>query len=787
MAAPTAVSKRDADFIIPSSYVAYDARAHSAQRAKGVYWSMVVDIDKGGPGLDAVEAAVEAVYGPVYTLIYSSASATAEDPKWRVLMPLAAPLSGHQYAAYQNAAFDALSEAGIECDRTLARHGQPIYLPNIPADKRGGDGAPLFYQYSILDGDLLDAEAVFGAAAAEILAADAAKAEVVKSQMRRADLSSPIGWANATFKIEDLLERYGYEQKVNLYGKPSDDWKSPFSSGFSTRVYQDHWISLSYSDAERGIGRAKGTSGEETEISKYKYRFGSAFDLIAFYDFANDIQAAKAALGEMMREDQADTIAKVGAAVARMAEKTGQALPAAVETIGGPAADEEEAGFSFDDWVLLTNQASFANSRTGEVISPTAFNLAYTRFSPASITSRGVIKRASAAEHHTTVLNGRVAFDTMYMPGWPETFEYSRRQWLNSFLQASVPEASTSDAAGKLIEAHLKSLVPDDWKTVMEWMAFIVQNPGQRVRWGMVIKGCEGDGKSAIAEAMRSALGITNVRVVGPDAPFSRFNGYAEGSQLVYLEELRAVGHSRHEVATRLKPLITNDHIEIDEKNMRSKTIINTSSYLALTNYEDALPLTEGDRRYYVAFSRFEDREEVMATHTPAYFDKLFDAIRMKGGEIRRWLLDVDLSQFSPNHLPDFKGSGKLRMIANAKSDGEFAVQDIIDGDEDRAVNSEFILTSKLSRKLEDRKEMLKTSALSSVLSRMGYETVGVVKISGKAERVHIKRKSPLFFMEPELRNKVIRDRLEKPAKTLAEMSSMGSVIPFKDDGKGEE
>ena len=152
---PQAKEKIDADFFIPSTYRAHDGRAHEAQREHGTFRALAIDIDKGNPSLDDVQEAVQAVCGDVSMLIYSSSGASAENRKWRAIIPLAGIISGAEYEIVQTAFFDLPHVNGIHPDGALARCGQPIYLPNVPLAKRWPDLQPLFYQHRILRGKSL--------------------------------------------------------------------------------------------------------------------------------------------------------------------------------------------------------------------------------------------------------------------------------------------------------------------------------------------------------------------------------------------------------------------------------------------------------------------------------------------------------------------------------------------------------------------------------------------------------------------------------------------------------
>jgi len=72
------VAKDAAQWFIPSSYCAEDARSHEAQRAHGQFWFLPIDIDQSNLALADVHDSVKAVIGDVAALACSTSSATAD-------------------------------------------------------------------------------------------------------------------------------------------------------------------------------------------------------------------------------------------------------------------------------------------------------------------------------------------------------------------------------------------------------------------------------------------------------------------------------------------------------------------------------------------------------------------------------------------------------------------------------------------------------------------------------------------------------------------------------------
>jgi len=301
---PTAADKTDADFIIPSLYRKHDGRSHETQRRLGQYRMLVLDIDEGHPSKADVLDAVHDILGRCATIIYSSASSTRAEPKWRVLIPIKQTLTGAEYEETQATLFDLMATKGIKCDPALARCGQPVFLPNIPADRRKANGDPLYYENVVIKDKTFDLEGsrveveMHARQQREQLAAEQAAADRQAREQERAQrrLSQPqeldpVEEFNTRHAIADLLEKYGYDRRG-----ASSHYRSPMqtSGSYATRDYGTHWVSLSATDAANGLGRAK-------TLGPHSYTWGDAFDLFAYFEHGGDMKAAVRAYGAELR------------------------------------------------------------------------------------------------------------------------------------------------------------------------------------------------------------------------------------------------------------------------------------------------------------------------------------------------------------------------------------------------------------------------------------------------------------------------------------------------------
>ncbi len=131
--APRLVAKSEGSWFLPSSYRAHDARQHDTQRLHGEFHMLVLDIDQGNLPLVTVRGLLQKSIGPVAYLIYATKSASQDNRKWRVLVPVATPIKGQAYeqvASEFMARLEGESEGRLILDRAAARPGQVFFLPN---------------------------------------------------------------------------------------------------------------------------------------------------------------------------------------------------------------------------------------------------------------------------------------------------------------------------------------------------------------------------------------------------------------------------------------------------------------------------------------------------------------------------------------------------------------------------------------------------------------------------------------------------------------------------------
>jgi hypothetical protein len=221
------------------------------------------------------------------------------------------------------------------------------------------------------------------------------------------------------------------------------------------------------------------------------------------------------------------------------------------------------------------------------------------------------------------------------------------------------------------------------------------------------------------------------------------FNGWAYGCQLVAVEEIRVVGHNRHEVMNRLKPCITNDTISIRDLNKPLVQVPNNVNYIMFTNFHDSLAVGADDRRYFVVNSKMQNKAQVAALGE-GYFAKLFDALEASPGGFRAFLENWKISPgFKPNgHAPATKYLYEL--MESAASPLNASISDAV-ADADHPLVKPDLISTKALRDIIDvtlGRNCFSDQQISSALHEMDFVKLGRTQLEGERMYLWAKRGS---------------------------------------------
>ena len=186
------------------------------------------------------------------------------------------------------------------------------------------------------------------------------------------------------------------------------------------------------------------------------------------------------------------------------------------------------------------------------------------------------------------------------------------------------------------------------YQYVLNWIAFVVQNPGVKTGIAMVLKGLQGIGKNrftdTICEIMKgySAKNITDINELT-----GQFNSIVEGKMMIVLNELKNCGDDRLANFNALKSIITDIMIRINEKNQPRRDAENVANFIFCTNNSFPVKIDSGDRRYVVldCNGKHKGDFDYFKTLCDGFDDEFYD-------NLLTFFIKRDISTFEVRDIP---------------------------------------------------------------------------------------------------------------------------------------
>lgn len=319
-----------------------------------------------------------------------------------------------------------------------------------------------------------------------------------------------------------------------------------------------------------------------------------------------------------------------------------------------------------------------------------------------------------------------------------------------TFVNAFVPSPGTR-AQGDVMPflRHLELLLPDskDREILLSWCAAVVQKPGVKAKWAPVLIGTQGNGKSLIGDVLAYAVGRNHTVKPRADQLGGRFNSWIENKLLAVIEEIHTQG--RREVMDALKPLITEERIEVEGKGRDALMVDNRCNMLMCSNHRDAIMKTKDDRRYAVFYCAQQSAEDKQRDGMDdLYFKELFTWLEERGGfaavahYLDQYVPSVSIRGCSPHT------SGTEQAIEESRSPAQQAVLEAVDMEQDGFTGG-MITAEALKALLDGHGIKVSTRTQGKLLDELGYRKHpmlpdGKIWILGRTVRVYSKRGHPV-------------------------------------------
>ena len=219
----------------------------------------------------------------------------------------------------------------------------------------------------------------------------------------------------------------------------------------------------------------------------------------------------------------------------------------------------------------------------------------------------------------------------------------------------------------------LKYLCPDIAirKWFKQWLAYPIQHPGAKMYTAVLLCSIQqGTGKTFLGTIISDIYG-ENAITIGQNELEASFNSWAKCRQFVLGEEI--TGSDRPKDAAKLKALITQREVLIDEKYLDISVFKDHTNFLFTSNNVTALKLETEDRRICV-IDVIGDKPD------DAFFAKIDNWYRNENGvsHLFHYLLhNVDTDDFNPRAAAPHT-SAKQQMTELGFTDCEILVSELL-------------------------------------------------------------------------------------------------------------
>ena len=180
---------------------------------------------------------------------------------------------------------------------------------------------------------------------------------------------------------------------------------------------------------------------------------------------------------------------------------------------------------------------------------------------------------------------------------------------------------------------HLAKVLPDqgDRDIFLAYMAAVVQYPGVKFKWAPFLQGTPGNGKSMFSECVANAVGREYSHYPKASEIASKFNGWIYRKLFIALEDIY-VSEKRADVMEALKPMITGEWLEIEQKGENQVTREICANFIINSNHKSGLRKHKDDRRFAPFFSAQQCKEDIVRDGMGGtYFPKLYQWLREEG------------------------------------------------------------------------------------------------------------------------------------------------------------
>lgn len=312
------------------------------------------------------------------------------------------------------------------------------------------------------------------------------------------------------------------------------------------------------------------------------------------------------------------------------------------------------------------------------------------------------------------------------------------RKGLNTYIPAIIKHIP-GNVTRWLDFMHKVFNTSEDVKIFQDYIAHCVKYPGYKIPWSILLQSAKGIGKQMIGDVIKYCIGESYT--YQPDAEelvsgVSQFNGWMRNKLMILVDEVR-VG-DRNDLMNGLKTIITDRRIAVESKGVDQEMEDNVANWVFFSNFKDAFPIDENERRYCIFYSRLQSAAQIAeAGLDKDFFDSMYHWLELENGyaQLADYYLNYPIEKGSlPHRAPQTSSYEEVLRIG--RSPLRVLLDDKIDGKE-RGFRGGYVSFTAFSKAIADASN-IRTKPLEhtikAILENKGYEEIGYTKqpVSGE-------------------------------------------------------
>jgi hypothetical protein len=291
-----------------------------------------------------------------------------------------------------------------------------------------------------------------------------------------------------------------------------------------------------------------------------------------------------------------------------------------------PLTPEEQFRAALDEHIGCVKPYCFIRRADKEMVTPRSFDMEYNRVVN-EIAGMGVGKGAKYADQAGKAAIASTALQVVrticYRPDGEPIIDRKFNMWTD-------PGVKLLEGEPTIFLKHITYLIPNERERtlLLQWLAWIVQHPEQKVMFAILIIGRSGTGKSWLGKLMERIFGADSVVLISQDDMITeKFNAFYENKRFVFLHECPPDETAK--LLDKMKGLVTETHIHVRRMRELHYKAENFANLMAISNEPVNIKLT--NRRWAVIRAADDPAAPDGSAAHKKYYDRLWGVVPLDG------------------------------------------------------------------------------------------------------------------------------------------------------------